>query len=188
MGSQAIPSSSSSSSTTSSPSSTCSWPPSLSPFCRFRGSSFYSFQLIHSFLPFRSLFALRALFLFPLSLQYPSRPSSCFHLIAVLFLLLLVLLLVLPQRAYMYTRGINSQSPRKNRGNVITTLSFARSCLPRPASAPRTRPYLFLLLEEELCLPGPCLPTPSIRHPPPFLLGTRYSSGRSLPGNREGNE
>lgn len=34
--------------------------------------------------------------------------------------------------AYMYIRGINSRSPRKNRGNVITTLSFARSCLLDP--------------------------------------------------------
>lgn len=36
------------------------------------------------------------------------------------------------RRAYMYIRGINSRSPRKNDGNVITTLSFARSCLLDP--------------------------------------------------------
>lgn len=49
----------------------------------------------------------------------------------------------------MYTRGINSRTPRKNRGNVITTLSFARSCSADPRA--RTPPG-----EEEP--PSPYLP------------------------------
>lgn len=53
----------------------------------------------------------------------------------------------------MYTRGINSRTPRKNRGNVITTLSFARSC----SADPRAR-------------------TPPGEEEPPSSLTTRHTS------------
>lgn len=55
----------------------------------------------------------------------------------------------------MYTRGINSRTPRKNRGNVITTLSFARSC----SADPRAR-------------------TPPGEEEPPSSLTTRHTSSR----------
>lgn len=71
----------------------------------------------------------------------PFFPFSSFSLFlrflsyVLLFLLLFFLFSAVSssaRRAYMYIRGINSRSPRKNRGNVITTLSFARSCLLDP--------------------------------------------------------
>lgn len=125
---------------------------------------------------FCSLFVFLVLFLFLPSilrtLLVPPPPPP----------LLLLLLLLLPPRAYMYTRGINSRSPRKNRGNVITTLSFARSCL--PASAPRTWPLTYSSYSQRAALPVPGLPNPSTRHPPRSRYPSGCSRGRcSFPGN-----
>ena len=117
-------------------------------------SFFYSFQLIHSFLLFVLLFFLlfppSSVFFVLFSRSSPSpRSSSPLHLVCIVLfsllllpplLLLLVVVVVLPRQAYTYTRGINSRTPRKNRGNVITTLSFARSCSADPRA--RRKPWL----------------------------------------------
>ena len=85
-------------------------------------------------------------FSYSLTLSYSSHsscsflflPSSSYHLVIFCRFLFFFCFswLFRGEHIRMYSRGINSRSPRKNRGNVITTLSFARSCLADP---PRLR-------------------------------------------------
>lgn len=118
--------------------------------------------LAHSFLPPLPLFSLLSSIPSIFGILTPPCSSSPLHFVRVyrstlllllLLLMIVVVVVVLPRQAYMYTRGINSRTPRKNRGNVITTLSFARSC----SADPRAR-------------------TPPGEEEPPSSLTTRHTS------------